>query len=78
MLFRSNAGKLLIEFILSEEGQTVLRNGNHVPASSKVDAKDPSLKRGFAVNYISPGDGVAQTGRGLAALKRYFPQMLEK
>ncbi len=73
-----NAGKLLIDFILSEEGQTVLRDGHHIPASAKVAASDPKLKQGFRVNYISPDKGVEATERGMVALRRYFPQFVEK
>ena len=73
-----NAAKLLIDFILSEEGQIVLKNGHHIPASSKVEASDRRLKEGFRVNYISPNAGVAATERGLAVLRRFFPQSLEK
>jgi len=67
-----NAARLLIDFNLSIEGQTVLKNGNHIPASEKVEAADPSLKRGFAVNYISPERGVAYTEKGLAVYRRIF------
>jgi len=67
-----NAAKLLIDFNLSVEGQTVLKNGEHIPASDKVEARDPSLKRGFAVNYISPQAGVAQTERALAAFHKFW------
>jgi iron(III) transport system substrate-binding protein len=67
-----NAAKLLIDFNLSEDGQTVLKNGNHIPASERIEAADPSLKRGFAVNYISPEKGVENTEKGLAVYKRVF------
>lgn len=49
-----NAGKLLIDFILSVDGQTIIRDANHIPASSRVEAAEPSLKQGFAVNFIGP------------------------
>lgn len=39
-----NAGKLLIEYILSEEGQTVLRDGGNIPANPKVAAAVPAEK----------------------------------
>jgi iron(III) transport system substrate-binding protein len=67
-----NAGKLLIDYILSVEGQTVLRAGHHVPASSKVEPEMRDLKGGFRVNYISPAQGVAQTERGLAIYRQLF------
>jgi ABC-type Fe3+ transport system substrate-binding protein len=67
-----NAAKLLIDFNLSVEGQTVLKAGNHIPASEKVEAADPSLKRGFAVNYISPEKGVEATMRGRAVFDKLW------
>lgn len=73
-----NAAKLLIDFILSEEGQTVLKNGHHIPASAKVEAGDRRLKTGFRVNYISPEKGVEATEKGLVVLRRLFPGTLEK
>jgi iron(III) transport system substrate-binding protein len=39
-----NAGKLLVEFVLSEEGQKVLQEANYIPANPKVAAKTPALK----------------------------------
>jgi ABC-type Fe3+ transport system substrate-binding protein len=41
-----NAARLLADFVLSDEGQTVLRNANYIPASSHVDALEPTLKPG--------------------------------
>jgi iron(III) transport system substrate-binding protein len=67
-----NAAKLLIDFNLSVEGQTVLKNGNHIPASERVEAADPSLKRGFAVNYISPEKGVEATMRAQAVFAKFW------
>jgi len=67
-----NAGKLLIDYILSVEGQTVLKQGHHIPASSKVEPEVRDLKGGFRVNYISPAQGVAQTEKGLAIYRQLF------
>lgn len=49
-----HAGKLLIEFILSEKGQKILRDSDHVPSSNLVDAPEPEVKHGFSVNFLSP------------------------
>jgi len=67
-----NAGKLLIDFILSPEGQTVIRNANHIPASSKVDAAVPGLKNGFKVNYVSPLDVTERNAEWQATFNRIF------
>jgi iron(III) transport system substrate-binding protein len=52
-----NAAKLLVEFILSEEGQQVFQKGLYIPANPAVAAAEPSLKPeqgGFEVTVISP------------------------
>ncbi len=49
-----NAARLFVNFVLSPEGQTIIRDGRHIPASSAVEALEPSLKTGFRVNYVSP------------------------
>jgi ABC-type Fe3+ transport system substrate-binding protein len=69
-----NAGKLLIDYILSVEGQTVLRAGHHIPSSSKVDPAVRELKGGFKVNYISPAQGVVQTEKARAIYRQLFEQ----
>lgn len=38
-----NAAKLLIEYVLSEEGQRVLRDANYLPANPAVPPRDPRL-----------------------------------
>ena len=51
-----NAAKLLIEFMLSVEGQKVLQQANYLPAMPTVPAKVPTLKPkegGYKVNVMS-------------------------
>ena len=67
-----NAGKLLIDYILSIEGQTVLKAGHHIPSSSKVEPEVRDLKGGFRVNYISPAQGVAQTEKAQEIFRQLF------
>jgi len=67
-----NAGKLLIDYILSVEGQTVLKQSHHIPSSSKVEPEVRDLKGGFRVNYISPAQGVAQTEKAQAIYNQLF------
>ena len=38
-----NAAKLLLDFLVSEEGQQIFRNEDYLPANPKVAPKDPSL-----------------------------------
>ena len=52
-----NAGKLFLEFMLSEEGQQVVKEAGYIPAHPAVAAPAEDLKPeggGFAVNVISP------------------------
>jgi iron(III) transport system substrate-binding protein len=39
-----NAGKLLIDFLISDEGQTLLRDADYIPVAPNVKPKDPSLR----------------------------------
>jgi iron(III) transport system substrate-binding protein len=38
-----NAGKLLFDFLESEEGQKLFRDADYLPADPAVPARDPSL-----------------------------------
>ena len=54
-----NAAKLLMEYVLSDEGQEVIRKANYIPTSPDVDAADPKLlptKGGFQVMVVTPQD----------------------
>ncbi len=39
-----NAGKLLVDFILSDKGQTIMRDADYLPVSLDVLPRDPRLK----------------------------------
>lgn len=52
-----NAGKLLLDFMVSEEGQRIFRETNYMPADPRVPPKDPRLlpEGGkFRAQYFSP------------------------
>ncbi len=38
-----NAAKLLVDFLVSEEGQTIFRDNDYLPANPKVPVRDPSM-----------------------------------
>ena len=38
-----NAGKLLVDFLVSEEGQAIFRDNDYLPANPKTKVRDPSL-----------------------------------
>jgi iron(III) transport system substrate-binding protein len=52
-----NAAKLLVEFLLSEDGQTVLKDSDYLPAHPKVPAMKAGLRPedgGFKVTWMRP------------------------
>lgn len=71
-----NAAKLLVEFILSAEGQEVLKKAFYIPANPKVDAADPELKPEggkFEVFVISP----AATAKDLKKMVGIYDKMFK-
>lgn len=54
-----NAGRLFIDFLMSEEGQNVFREAGYIPTNPKVPPKLPELSPlsgGFAVEWILARD----------------------
>jgi ABC-type Fe3+ transport system substrate-binding protein len=71
-----NAAKLLIDFLLSEEGQRVFADVNYLPAMPSVPAKVPALKPeggGFAADFISPATMSANIEHWVKIKKELFP-----
>jgi ABC-type Fe3+ transport system substrate-binding protein len=52
-----NAAKLILDFTLSQEGQTILRRSGRIPANPKVDPDPPELLRGRKLFYSDIIDG---------------------
>lgn len=71
-----NAAKLLVEFILSEEGQNVMKEALYIPANPAVQAAEPTLKPeqgGFTVGVISP----EQTATELEAMVKIYNDLFK-
>jgi len=71
-----NAGKLLIEFMLSKEGQQVFRERDYYPADPEVPAKIPDLlpaTGGFKGNVMSP----AMIANGLDRWTRLYDELFK-
>jgi len=52
-----NAARLLVEFLLSEEGQTVLKDADYLPANAKIPAMKAGLRPqdgGFTATWMRP------------------------
>jgi iron(III) transport system substrate-binding protein len=54
---RPNAGKLFIDFLMSEEGQKLYRDADYLPVDPAVSPKDPGLRPGegsFKAIFMTP------------------------
>jgi iron(III) transport system substrate-binding protein len=51
-----NAAKLFIDFMLSKEGQEIIRDDSRVPARKEVEAKPRRLSRGYKRVTVGPED----------------------
>jgi iron(III) transport system substrate-binding protein len=54
---RPNAGKLFIDFLMSEEGQKLYRDADYLPVDPAVQPKDPALRPGdatFRAVFMTP------------------------
>lgn len=70
-----NAARLLIDFLLSEEGQRAFAQVDYLPAMPAVPAKTPELKPeggGFRANFISPATMSANIDRWVKIKKELF------
>ena len=70
-----NAGKLLIDFLLSEEGQRAFADVDYLPAMPQVAAKTPEVKPeagGFTANFISPATAADNIDRWVKIKKELF------
>ena len=54
-----NAGRLLVDWLVSDEGQSVFRDADYIPASPAIKASDPTMRPDdgkFPVVYFPPED----------------------
>ena len=52
-----NAGKLLVDFLMSDEGQALFRDADYIPVSPTIPPKDPGLRpdgTSFRALYYTP------------------------
>jgi iron(III) transport system substrate-binding protein len=70
-----NAGKLLIDFLLSEEGQRAFADVGYLPAMPAVPARTAEVKPeagGFKANFISPAAMTENIDRWVKIKKELF------
>jgi ABC-type Fe3+ transport system substrate-binding protein len=70
-----NAGKLLLEFLTSEEGQRIFASADYIPAMPGIPAKVASLKPdagGFSATILPPEMLAQKSERWMAILKDLF------
>ncbi len=70
-----NAGRLLIEFLLSRQGQEIMAANDYMPADPTVPIKDPTLQPEhghFAVTVITPEDSKAHLAQWTAIYNEIF------
>ncbi len=70
-----NAARLLIEWLLSEEGQIVLKEADYLPALPKVPAMRPGMRPedgGFKANWLRPDITDPQMPKWSAVAKDVF------
>jgi ABC-type Fe3+ transport system substrate-binding protein len=54
-----NAGKLLVDYIVSEEGQKAFRDADYMPVDPNVPPRDASLRpdgKTFRARYLTPDE----------------------
>ncbi|MCC6888273.1 MAG: extracellular solute-binding protein [Hyphomicrobiales bacterium] len=52
-----NAGKLLLDFLLSPEGQMLFRSGDYIPVDPRIEPREPGLRpdgSAFRARFYSP------------------------
>jgi ABC-type Fe3+ transport system substrate-binding protein len=70
-----NAGKLLVDFLVSQEGQRMFAEADYIPMSPDVPAKAKDMKPaegGFSALYMTPEEIDASIGKWSDTFKQIF------
>jgi iron(III) transport system substrate-binding protein len=70
-----NAARLLIEFILSTQGQTIMAANDYMPADPAIPVKDPNLQPehgNFTVTVITPDETTKDLPKWIALYHELF------
>ena len=69
------AGKLLLDYLASTEGQTIFRDSDYVPADPKVAARDPSVRpdeKNMHAEYFTPEEVDSRMPEWTALFNEFF------
>jgi ABC-type Fe3+ transport system substrate-binding protein len=72
-----NAARLMVDFILSESGQRLLKAADHIPANRIVDSGFPELND-VKVRFISPVQAAQNHDKWNAVLKALFSEPVQQ
>jgi ABC-type Fe3+ transport system substrate-binding protein len=70
-----NAAKLLIEYLMSDEGQTIFRDADYTPVDPRVPARHPDIVpdgKTMKVIYFTPERIAAAMPGWVEIFNRYF------
>ena len=70
----TNAGKLLVDYLISEDGQKLFRDTDYMPADPKVPPKDPTLlpeSGKYRAQYFTP----EETEDGMAGWIKIYQEL---
>ena len=76
---RPNAAKLFLEYLVSDEGQKIIREAGYPPADPDVTAKDPSISPAtgkFSTTLLAP-EISSQDSEPLASWLKIYDQMFK-
>ena len=68
-----NAAKLLLEYLISEEGQTIYRDAEYAPANPKIPSKDPEFRAGkHRTVFLTPPEAMDALPKWVKVFKDLF------
>jgi ABC-type Fe3+ transport system substrate-binding protein len=68
-----NAAKVLLDFLVSPEGQTLYRDAFYIPANPKILPKDPAFRRGsYEAVFLTPAEAAYDMETWVHTYNRLF------
>jgi iron(III) transport system substrate-binding protein len=68
-----NAGKLLLDYLVNEEGQTIYRDAEYAPAQPRILSKDPEFRQGaHRTVFLTPPEAMEELPKWVKVFKDLF------